>query len=119
MKRLLYIIIISFFTLSSITAGGGWPQPKGKGYFKLSEWWLVSDQHYTDQGLIDPNITIGFFSTSIYAEYGITNRLTGQLYAPIFARNYHNNQVSAATGETILNGEGMSRRKCDSGIAFR
>ena len=63
-------------------AGGGWPQPKGSGFIKYSNYWLIADQHYTGSGLIDPNRTNGIFSTSIYAEYGITDRLTGVVYFP-------------------------------------
>jgi len=104
-------ILLSLFTLlyfSSSYAGGGWPQPKGDGYFKISQWWMISDQHYTDSGLIDPNITTGFFSTSIYGEYGFTDRLTGIIYAPLFARTYTNNQISQTTNQVILEGEAIN-----------
>ncbi len=106
----LHIITIFLFSLlsSSIIAGGGWPQPKGKGYFKLSEWWLISDQHYTDSGLIDPNITTGIFNTSIYAEYGFSDRLTGVLYFPFLSRTYNNNIVSGTTGEVLTPGEAIN-----------
>lgn len=106
--RHIAVLLISTFIFSALHAGGGWPQPKGKGYFKLSEWWTISDQHYTDAGLIDPNITLGYFSTSIYGEYGFTERLTGIVYAPIFSRNFSNNQISMTTGETILEGEAIN-----------
>jgi hypothetical protein len=89
-------------------AGGPWPKPKGTGYFKLSEWWLIADQHYTDVGLIDPNVTAGIFNTSLYAEYGLTDRLTGVLYFPFFSRSYFNNLVSATTGETLKAGEAIN-----------
>lgn len=108
MQRIIFTIIISILLTHTAFAGGGWPQPKGSGYFKLSQYWLISDQHYTDLGLIDPNLTIGFWSTALYAEYGLTDRLTGQIYAPFFVRNYHNDQVSAATGETFLEGEALN-----------
>lgn len=101
-------LLVIFSGTHMAYAGGGWPQPKGKGYFKLSEWWLISDQHYTDTGLIDPNITIGIFNTSLYAEYGFTNRLTGVLYLPFFSRSYYNNQISATTGELITPGEAIN-----------
>lgn len=107
MRYILFTIIL-LFSIDANYAGGGWPQPKSEGYFKLSQWWTVSDQHYTDSGLIDPNITTGFFSASIYAEYGFTNRLTGIVYAPLFARTYTNNQVSATTNQVLLNGEAIS-----------
>lgn len=108
MKRIGFTIVLSILLSYVALAGGGWPQPKGSGYFKLSEYWLTSNQHYTDIGQIDPNLTIGYWSTSLYAEYGITDRLTGQIYAPFFVRNYHNDQVSAATGDTFIEGEALN-----------
>ena len=90
-------------------AGGPWPQKKGNLYFKVSEWWLKFDQHYTDQGLIDPNITTGLFNTTIYAEYGITDRLTSIVYAPVLSRNFMNNLVSGTTDEILVVGEAINR----------
>lgn len=106
-KTLLTFFVILIFS-QTIFAGGGWPQPKGHGFFKLSQWWLIADQHFTDQGRIDPNQTTGLFNTSIYAEYGFTDRLTGVLYAPLFSRAYFNNQVSATTGEITMPGEAIN-----------
>jgi len=101
--------LLSFIILSqSLQAGGGWPQPKGYGFFKLSQWWLIADQHFTDQGLIDPNQTTGLFNTAFYGEYGFTDRLTGVVYMPLFSRAYFNNQVSATTGETTMPGEAIN-----------
>jgi hypothetical protein len=108
MKRLSFIILLSFLFSFSAFAGGGWPQPKGHGFFKLSQWWLISDQHFTDTGLLDPNVTQGIFTTSIYAEYGFTDRLTGILYFPLFSRTYFNNTVSATTGEILTAGEAIN-----------
>ena len=108
MKRLCFLIFISFLFSFSAFAGGGWPQPKGHGFFKFSQWWLISDQHFTDTGLLDPNVTQGIFKTSIYAEYGFTDRLTGILYFPLFSRTYFNNTVSATTGEILTAGEAIN-----------
>lgn len=106
-QNITFIIIIGLFPFS-IIAGGGWPQPKGKAYIKLSEWWTVSNQHYTDSGLIDPNVSLGIFNTSLYAEYGITNRLTGIVYFPFFSRALINNTVSATTGEVLNAGDAIN-----------
>lgn len=89
-------------------AGGPWPQGKGNGYFKLSEWWIVFDRHYTDAGMTDPNVTTGIYNTALYAEYGLTDRLTGIVYAPLFSRTYMNNLVSNTTGETLVAGEALN-----------
>ncbi len=106
--KILYTFLLTLVLLSTAFAGGPWPQPRGFGYFKLSEWWVISDQHYTDAGLIDPNTTTGLFNTSLYAEYGIADRLTGILYFPFFSRTYMNNLVSATTGEVIKAGEALN-----------
>lgn len=106
-KILFLFLALSLFT-QSLQAGGGWPQPKGWGFFKLSQWWLVADQHFTDTGLLDPNTTNGIFNTSLYAEYGFTDRLTGVLYLPIFSRALFNNTLSETTGEIIEKGEAIN-----------
>ena len=111
------VLLLCFFSTS--WAGGPWPQLKGKGYFKLSAWWLKYDQHYTDAGRIDPNITTGIFNTSFYGEYGLTDRLTTQLYFPFFSRNYMNNVISGTTGELITKGEAInSLGDTDIGIKY-
>ena len=109
MKKLLVLfVLLSTISISQVLAGGGWPQPKGKGYIKLSQWWLVSNQHFTDTGLIDPNVTSGVFNTSLYLEYGITNRLTVTGYIPFFSRATNNNLVSATTGEILSPGDAIN-----------
>jgi len=108
MQRITIIFIFIFFGSTFSFAGGPWPQKKGKGYFKLSQWWIVFDQHYTDAGKIDPNVTSGIFNTSLYAEYGITDRLTGVLYFPFLSRNTMNNVISGTTGETLIPGEALN-----------
>eukprot|EP00903_Cladosiphon_okamuranus_P000645 g643.t1 len=80
----------------------------GNGFFKLSEWWIIFDQHYTDAGQIDPNVTTGIFNTSFYGEYGITDRWTGIVNANLFSRNYMNNLISNTTGELIQAGEAIN-----------
>lgn len=109
MKRTNLLVLLALITVATPSfSGGGWPQAKGNGYAKLSSWWLVADQHYTDVGIIDPNITMGVFNTNIYAEYGITDRLTGVIYFPFFSRNYMNNIISGTTNELLVPGESIN-----------
>jgi len=87
MKKYFAIYLISLVATYSATAGGGWPQPKGKGYFKLSQSYLLSSKIFDGNGnVIDLTPSYGYFATSLYAEYGFTDRLTGILYMPFFAR---------------------------------
>jgi len=107
MKHILIIIIISAFSTNT-WAGGPWPQKKGGLYLKLSEWWTIFDEHYTDTGLIDPNVTNGLFNTTLYTEYGLTDRFTGVVNAALFSRNYMNNIRSATTSELLIPGEAIN-----------
>ncbi|MFT6321154.1 MAG: hypothetical protein ACJAT4_002083 [Granulosicoccus sp.] len=108
MRRISLIIVLAFFFTNVANAGGGWTQPKGGIYLKLSEWWIISNQHYTDAGLIDPNTTSGIFNTSFYGEYGITDRWTAVAYVPFFSRSYMNNVLSGTTGEVLIPGEAIN-----------
>ncbi|MEP2026874.1 MAG: hypothetical protein ABJH98_08815 [Reichenbachiella sp.] len=107
LKVLMTIALVGLFVNQSI-AGGGWVHSKGRGYFKLSQWWVVADKHYTDTGETDPNVTMGTFNTSIYGEYGITDRLNGQIYFPFFSRSYHNEVVSGTTGAVSIAGRAVN-----------
>jgi len=106
--KIIAVLTILFSLTTAASAGGGWPQKKGKGYFKLSEWWIISNQHYTNTGQIDPNVTSGIFNTSAYFEYGITDRLTVTGYVPFFSRSYNNNIISLTSGETLFEGESIN-----------
>lgn len=117
MKNII-ITAISIFIFSSAFAGGPWLPKKNKGYFKISQWGLVFDQHYTDVGLIDPNVTTGIFNTNFYGEYGITDRFSTQLYFPFLSRNYMNNIVSGTTGDILVQGEAVNSLG-DSDLGFK
>lgn len=108
MKYLQPFVLLFPFLIGQAYAGGGWPQPRGHGFFKLSQWWVIADQHYTGTGLIDPNVTNGIFNTSFYGEYGFTDRITGVVYFPFFSRAYFNKSVSATTGEVLQAGEAIN-----------
>ena len=87
-------ITLSLFlcvALNQAIAGGGWPQPKGKGYFKLSQSFLMSPRYFDGNGnIIELSPSYGYFSTSFYGEFGFTDRLTGIIYVPFFARAVKN-----------------------------
>ena len=105
-KTLLFSILTILFSMS--LNAGPWPVGKGNAYIKLSEWWTVFDEHFTDQGLIDPNLTTGIFNTTLYVEYGIGDRFTGIFNAPLLSRNLMNNQLSLTNGDTIVAGESIN-----------
>ncbi len=119
MKKTYFVILVLAVTTNALIAGGPWPQKKGMGYFKLSEWWTVFDQHYTDNGQIDPNVTTGIFNTFLYAEYGVSSRFTTVVNLPLLSRNYMNNLRSFTTNEILVQGEALnSIGDIDLGIKY-
>lgn len=106
MKRAILFIALVALAVNNVNAQ--WSKGKGNGYYKLSAWYLKSDQHYTDTGAIDPNVTRTQFNTNIYAEYGISNKFDIIAYVPFFASTSQNNQISGTNGSVISNGEKFS-----------
>ncbi|MBA6155482.1 hypothetical protein H3Z83_02950 [Tenacibaculum sp. S7007] len=106
MKKYIIILIIGLTCSNSLFAQ--WSKGKGKGYYKLSAWYLKSDQHYTNTGATDPNVTRTQFNTNIYAEYGISNKFDIIAYTPFFARTAQNNQISGTNNSTIQEGESFN-----------
>ena len=108
MKKYIIISILFIFQAMDLWAGDGWIQKKGQGYFKLSQYWIIADQHYTNTGGIDPNATRATYVTSLYGEYGFSDRFTGIVYFPFFVRALQYEQVSGTTGEVILPGDAVN-----------
>ncbi|SHI49834.1 hypothetical protein SAMN04488096_102124 [Mesonia phycicola] len=107
MKHLHLLAIISvFFVFQNNYAQ--WTKEKGNGYYKLSAWSLVADEHYTSSGEIDPNATRGNFTLSFYGEYGITDKIDVITYIPFFTRIYQNTQVSGTNGNVLQDGEAVN-----------
>ncbi len=107
MKKLLTLVIL-LWSSTLVFAGGGWPQQKGKGYFKLNQFWITTNQFFNGSGAVEPNEKMGQFFTSIYGEYGISDRFTGIVNWPFYARAYE--QVVGSPGQIIpedaINGVG-------------
>ena len=78
---------------------GQWINEKGKGYYKIGSWSLLADEHYTDQGIVDPNATRGLFINSIYAQYGLSTKINLITYIPFLVKNYQFAQVSQTNGK--------------------
>lgn len=102
------ILLALFLSFASTLFAGPWPQGKGNGYFKLYEFWLQFNEHYTSSGELDPNATLGLYNTALYAEYGLSDRFTGIINLPFYSRNVVNAQISATRGDVLIPGEAIS-----------
>lgn len=86
-------ILLSFIIASNTYAGGGWTKQKGTSYIKVSGWWVESNTFFSGNGSESQGITSGLFNVNVYAEYGISNKLTAIGYIPFFSRSYQNSEV--------------------------
>ncbi len=101
----------------TIFAGGGWPFPKGKGYFKLNQFAIRSDSYYAPSGDILDIATASIYITSLYGEYGLTDKLTVIGYVPFFSRATLNEQVNNS-GTLLAEGDAVNSFG-DTDISFK
>ena len=90
MKKNISTIILCILSLT-VLAGGGWNKKKGEGFFKLSQYWILADQYYNPEGnIIRVNPGISFYSTALFGEYGLTDKITTEVYFPFYTRSVLN-----------------------------
>jgi len=105
--------ILYFFTMSLLLAshftiaGGGWPQKKGKGFFKFGQTAIIANKYFDSEGNVIDITTISLYTTSLYGEYGITDRITAIAYVPFFVRSTLNEVQNTQTG-VILPGDELN-----------
>ena len=85
-----------------------WTKGKGKGYYKLSAWYLEADEQFTKSGEKFPFTTRGVFNVNVYGEYGITDKLDAIAYVPFFTRSFQNNTVSETRGNVTNEGADLN-----------
>ncbi len=86
MKNIL--IIISIITLSFPSFGQGWNQKKGEGYFQLNELILTSSEYYNGTVKTMTPGTYNTLTTSLYGEYGLTDKFMLIGYIPFVSNSY-------------------------------
>ena len=86
-KTILTVIMITGVFYQTCSAyGGGWTQPHGKGYFKLNEQLIRSDSYFQPSGEKVPITDQSRYTTSLYGEFGLVDRLTLVGYIPFYQR---------------------------------
>ncbi len=91
MKNIGISLLLMIITLGA-SAQGAWPKKQNEGFFKLSQSVIVSDAFYSPEGTIQDIKTAGVHISSIYAEYGLTDKLTAVAFVPFLFRNTINRQ---------------------------
>jgi hypothetical protein len=107
MKKIVIITFLLFSIVAPLYAGGGWTQKKGKGFIKLNQWWVRSSKYYNRESNIIDITTTGVYVSSLYMEYGITDRLTAIAYTPFFVRSTLNKREDAS-GNQLSDGDQLN-----------
>ncbi len=105
MKKLVLLLILTVSI--DAYAGGGWSQPKGKGFLKLSQSMIRANSYFSPSGDVLDITTTSLYSSSVFMEYGLTDRLTGIVYMPFFVRSTLNN-LETPDGTLIEEGDELN-----------
>ncbi len=118
MTKKTFLLSISILWTMMVMAGGGWTQKKKEGFFKLSQYVIWSDRYYNPGGdVIDINPGISIYTTSLYAEYGLTDRLTAILYFPFFSTSILN-ALQQRNGDFVEGDQVTSLGDTDVGLKY-
>ncbi|MFC5282568.1 hypothetical protein [Pedobacter alpinus] len=110
------IIILSISTQTVFSQG--WVKEKGDGYIKLAENIVSSNKYFAPDGSTVDITTINQFGTSIYAEYGISNKITGILNFPFYVKQTINDIQFRQSGKTIPGDQTSGVGDADLGIKY-
>ena len=99
----IFVAIIGFAT--PLLAGGGWTQPKGKGFLKISQGAIIADRYFTPAGDLVDITTTALYTSAVYLEYGLTDRLSTVAYVPFFVRSTLNKVEVVDSNGALLDEE--------------
>ena len=87
MTRIVFfaLMTVAITCYSTIVHAGGWTQPQGKGYFKLSQQIINAESLYFGDGSKGEIPTVSGYTTSLYGEFGLIDRVTLVGYMPVYA----------------------------------
>ncbi len=86
MNRLALVTLMTAVVVCHSVAAhaGGWTQPKGKGYFKLSQQIISAESLFFANGDKGEIPTVSGYTTSLYGEFGLIDRVTLVGYMPFY-----------------------------------
>jgi protein XagA len=102
-KLTIFFFLLICCTPSVLTAQA-WTKSKGHGFYKLDFMSIKATEVFDPHGEIIPLRTLGNYTTSLYGEYGITNKITVVGYIPFYVRNVVNKTQGRQTGTVIEQG---------------
>ncbi len=86
MYKQFYIALLTVGILchSNFAYAGGWTHPQGKGYFKLSQQIISAESLFFSDGSKGEIPTVSGYTTSLYGEFGLLDRVTLVGYMPFY-----------------------------------
>lgn len=112
------ITLILLLIASTTYSQSAWNKKKGSGFFKLSQSFIVSDQFFDNSKEVVDITTTGVYITSIYGEYGLSDKFTAFAYVPIFFRNTLNEIEFSISNTTQAGDELNSVGDTNIGLAY-
>jgi hypothetical protein len=83
----IFLVLLQIVVTHHNAICGGWTQPKGGGFAKLDAYIINAGNIFGDDGKVSGIPDYSFISSNIYAEAGITNKLTGIVYFPFYVNS--------------------------------
>ncbi len=87
-KNLALIIVLGMSGFQ--TKASGWVPGKGHGFLKLGQSFIYADRFFSPEGRTSSITTSGYFTSNIYGEYGLTDKVVVGTYVPFLFRSYIN-----------------------------
>ena len=86
MNRIVFYMLVTAVVLchTSFAYAGGWTQAQGKGYFKLSQQVINAESLYFGDGSTGVIPKVSGYTTSLYGEFGLLDRVTLVGYMPFY-----------------------------------
>ncbi len=86
MRKILLIATSIMMLQTAAFCGGGWVFQKNQGYLKFGQNVIRAGSFFGPGGDITSIPTTSLYTTNLYGEYGITDRLNAIAYVPLFVR---------------------------------
>ena len=99
------LMVAALICYSAAAHAGGWTQPRGEGYFKLNEQLIKSGMYIQPSGRKVDITDLSRYTTSLYGEYGLIERLTFVGYIPFYQRiseDRRGSETKSGTGDWEL-----------------
>ena len=101
-------LLMSSLLLVQPAHADGWPQKRGRGYYKVGYRMVRATQYYEPNGNLIRIPTLGDYTFSFYGEYGLTDGITVLAYVPFFERITLNRQVGRTSGFVFSEGDAVA-----------